>query len=238
MLVRIFIKDLLSEGKEIALDEKQSNYVANVLRMKEQDRLNVFDGQSGEYEAQIVKISKKNSLLKIETKVREFSPCPDIWLLFAPLKKDNTDMVIQKATELGVGKIIPVITKRTNAEKVRTERFAAQSIEASEQCRRTDVPQISEPKKLEDVLRSWPDDRTLFFLNESGSGENILQKMQSHKGKAAILIGPEGGFDEDEIKKVLENSKTCDIYLNNRILRAETAVIAALSCWQAVNGDW
>ena len=145
---------------------------------------------------------------------------------------------VQKATELGVSKIIPVITKRTNAEKVRTERFVAQSIEASEQCRRTDVPQISEPKKLEDVLRSWPDDRTLFFLNESGSGENILQKMQSHKGKAAILIGPEGGFDEDEIKKVLENSKTCDIYLNNRILRAETAVIAALSCWQAVNGDW
>lgn len=238
MLVRIFCPSRIEENARICPDEKQCNYLFNVLRMKIGDKLNVFDGQSGEYEAKIIEIGKKKCLLEIVKKVKEFAPSPDIWLLFAPLKKDNTDMVIQKATELGVRKIIPVITKYTNAEKIRTDRFSAQSIEASEQCRRTDVPEISAPQTLEKVLENWPEDRVLFFLNERGSGENILQKMQKNSGKAGILIGPEGGFCEDEIKKVLENSKVCDIFLGERILRAETAAVAALSCWQAVNGDW
>ncbi|MBR3501960.1 MAG: 16S rRNA (uracil(1498)-N(3))-methyltransferase [Alphaproteobacteria bacterium] len=238
MLIRIFIKTALTTGTNVVLDDKQRNYVANVLRLKEKAKLNLFDGQSGEYEAEIIEISKKNCLLKILSKVKDFTPSPDVWILFSPLKKDNTDMVIQKATELGARKIMPVITQRTNAEKVRLERFEAQCIEAAEQCRRTDIPEICPPQKLTDVLHAWPSDRALFFLNESGSGENIIEKMRAHPGKAAILIGPEGGFCEDEIKKVLENPKTCDIFLGNRILRAETAVISALSCWQAVNGDW
>ena len=238
MLIRLFVKSLLSETKAITLDEKQYNYVANVLRMNLNDSLNVFDGKSGEYLAEIAEITKKKCSLRIIKKIKEFVPSPDVWLLFAPLKKDNTDMVIQKATELGVRKIIPVITKYTNAEKVRLERYVSQSIEAAEQCRRTDIPLICEPQKLEEILDNWPLDRTLFFLNEKGSGENILQKMRAHSGNAAILTGPEGGFNEDEIKKVLENPKSCDIFLGNRILRAETAAISALACWQAVNGDW
>lgn len=238
MLIRIYFPSGLNENMQVCTDEKQCNYLFNVLRMKIGDFLSVFDGKSGEYEAKIVEITKKKCVLNIGKKVREFRPSPDIWLLFAPLKKDCTDMVIQKATELGVRKIIPIITQRTNSEKVRLERFKAQSIEAAEQCRRTDVPEISAPQKLENVLENWPNDRTLFFLNERGSGTNILHKMHEFSGPAAILIGPEGGFDEDEIKKVLENQKVCDIFLGNRILRAETAVIAALSCWQAINGDW
>ena len=238
MLVRIFIHSELTVGSMVVLTEKQCNYVANVLRMKKGESLNLFDGKSGEYKAEITDISKKQCVLKVVSKQGDFQPSPDLWLLFSPLKKDNTDLVIQKATELGVRKIIPVITMRTNAERVRTERFEAQSIEAAEQCRRTDVPEIESPKKLDDLLNGWPDDRTLFFLNERGSGASILEKMREHQGKAAVLIGPEGGFDEDEIKKVLKNPKSCDISLGRRILRAETAVIAALSCWQAVNGDW
>lgn len=238
MLVRIYTNKLLSENTLICLEDKQHNYISNVLRMKIGDVLNVFDGQTGEYTAEITEINKKKCFLRIEQKIKELSLSPDIWLLFSPLKKDNTDIIIQKATELGVRKIIPIITRYTNSEKIRLERFAAQSIEASEQCRRTDIVEISPPQKFENVLKEWPDDRTLFFLNERGSGENIIKKMQTHTGKAAVLIGPEGGFCEDEIKKVLENPKVCDISLGKRILRAETAVISALSCWQAVNGDW
>ena len=238
MLVRMYLPFILSENAQVCTDEKQSNYLVNVLRMKVGDKFNVFDNQSGEYEAKIVETSKKKCVLNVGKKLQNFKLSPDIWLLFAPLKKDCTDMVIQKATELGVRKIIPVITSRTNSEKVRVDRFTAQSIEAAEQCRRIDIPEISAPQKLYDILANWPNNRTLFFLNERGSGENILQKMHEFSGPAAILIGPEGGFDEDEIKKVLENQKVCDIFLNNRILRAETAVIASLACWQAVNGDW
>lgn len=238
MLVRMHIPFLLSDDSKVSVNEKQSNYLINVLRMKKGDFLQIFDGKSGEYAAEIAEAEKKKCVLNVHKKVQNFQLSPDIWLLFAPLKKDCTDMIIQKATELGARKIMPIITRRTNSEKVRIERFTAQSIEAAEQCRRTDIPEICAPQKLEDVLQNWPDDRTLFFLNERGNGENILHKMQANPGKAAILIGPEGGFNEDEIKKVLENQKVCDIFLGKRILRAETAAIAALSCWQAVNGDW
>ena len=238
MLVRMYFPVSLSENAQLCTDEKQSNYLANVLRMKIGDKINVFDGKTGEYESEIVEIAKKKCILSVVKKIKEIKLSSDVWLLFSPLKKDCTDMVIQKATELGVSKILPIITQRTNSEKVRIERFKAQSIEAAEQCRRTDIPEICKPQKLGDVLQNWPNDRTLFFLNENGSGKNILQKMQEFSDKAAILIGPEGGFTEDEMKKVLENQKVCDIFLGDRILRAETAAIAALSCWQAINGDW
>jgi len=238
MIIRMFCHSCLEKEKSVYADEKQCNYLFNVLRLKDGEIIHIFDGQSGEYEAKITQIGKKKCLLEVIKKIKDFQQSPDIWLLFAPLKKDNTDMVIQKATELGVRKIVPVITRYTNSEKVRIERFAAQSIEAAEQCRRVDLPEISAPQKLDDILQNWDNERTLFFLNERGNDKNILQKMREHSGKGAILIGPEGGFCEDEIKKVLENQKVCDIFLGGRILRAETAAIAALSCWQAVNGDW
>lgn len=238
MIVRMYFNNCLDNENPVYADEKQCNYLFNVLRLKAGEIIYVFDGKTGEYEAKIAEINKKKCALEILQKVKDFKQSPDIWLLFSPLKKDNTDMVIQKATELGVRKIVPIITRRTNSEKVRLERFIAQSIEAAEQCRRLDLPEISEAQKLEDILRDWDNERMLFFLNERGNDRNILKKMREHSGKGAILIGPEGGFCEDEIKKVLENQKVCDIFLGERILRAETAAIAALSCWQAVNGDW
>ena len=238
MIVRMFLNCSLQQGIKADLDSGQVNYLANVLRMKNGDKLAVFDGRSGEYEAVTENLSRKSGSLRIGRKIRDFSPSPDIWLLFAPLKKDCTDMVIQKATELGVAKIIPVITKYTNNANIRIERYAAQAIEAAEQCRRLDVPQIEKPQTLEVMLKNFPADRTLFFLNEKGSKQDILETIGNHTGKAALLIGPEGGFSEDEIKKILAYPKVCDIFLGNRILRAETAALAGLVCWQAVNGDW
>lgn len=238
MIIRIYMTENLAIGKIVPLSEKQCNYLANVLRLKINDTFFVFDGKNGEFEAKICQLNHKKGAIEVVQKVKNFYQSPDVWLLFAPLKKDCTDMVIQKATELGVRKIYPIITEYTNSEKVRIDRFVAQSIEASEQSRRLDIPQIEETLSLEKILQNWPEDRKLFFLNEKGEGQNICEVMQKNAGKSAILVGPEGGFSEKECEKLLSYDFVCPIFLGKRILRAETAVISALSCWQAINGDW
>ncbi|MBP5698361.1 MAG: 16S rRNA (uracil(1498)-N(3))-methyltransferase, partial [Alphaproteobacteria bacterium] len=187
----------------------------------------------------IIEINKKNIKIKVLKKNKEFSLCPDIWLLFAPLKKDKTDFVIEKATELGCRRIIPVITQYTNTTNVKTERYIAQSIEAAEQCRRTDLPDISETKNLSEVLKNWPQDRLLYFMDETLKSQNFFDLLQnSNKNKAAILIGPVGGFSEQELQNLKTHTYAKGATLGPRILRAETAAVAALSCWQMIAGDW
>lgn len=238
MIVRIFSAEELYEGQVLALTDKQCHYLANVLRLSVGAEFFMFDGKNGEFEVQIEQISHKKGLVKVCHKVKDFESSADIWLLFAPLKKDNTDIVIQKATELGVRRIQPVITDYTNSEKVRLDRFQAQSIEAAEQCRRTDVPEIMPAVLLKDLLRNWPADRVLFFLNEKGADGSFLDVLEKNKGKAAVLVGPEGGFSSAEAEFLLQHPLVRPVSLGPRILRAETAAVAALSCWQAINGDW
>lgn len=239
MLIRVYLEEKITDiGQEISLSEKQCNYLYNVLRLKPGDNFNVFDNQNGEFLAKIAQLSHKKGNIIIKQKLYEQEYSPDIWLLFSPLKKDKTDIVIQKATELGVRKIIPTITDYTNSEKIRTDRFISQSIEASEQSRRTDIPEITQPQKLKNVIQNWKQDRILFFLDETGKGENIFDILSKNKGKAAIIVGPEGGFSPQEQQLLSAPSFVKKISLGKRILRAETAVISALSCWQAVNGDW
>lgn len=238
MLVRLYIKDKLEKKRQIiCLDEKQSHYLVNVLRLRVGDEFFVFDGSSGEYKAEITDLNKRAVTALLTEKVCEMQKSPDIWLLFAPLKKDKTDIVIQKATELGVRKIIPVQTAYTNAEKVRTERFELQAAEAAEQCRRLDIPDISAALSLDKALENWDNERTLFFLDERGLGKKVRETMLNSP-KAAILVGPEGGFSLAEAEKLRKLPFVKSISLGSRILRAETAVIAALSCWQSINGDW
>lgn len=239
MIIRLYSKEKISAcGQVLSLDDKQRHYLLDVLRLNDGDMLYFFDGQNGEFSAKFRQVSHKKAEAVIVEKVRDFTACPDLWLVFAPLKKDNTDFVVEKATELGVSGIVPVITAFTNSGKVRTERFELQSIEAAEQCRRVDLPQIFEPVKLKDLLDKWDKERTLFFLNEKGEGENVLDAMKNGAAKAAVLIGPEGGFSEEECRLILSYDFVCPIFLKGRILRAETAALAALSCWQAVRGDW
>ena len=197
----------------------------------------MFDGSSGEYKAEITDLNKRAVTALLTEKVCEMQKSPDIWLLFAPLKKDKTDIVVQKATELGVRKIIPVQTAYTNAEKVRTERFELQAAEAAEQCRRLDIPDISAALSLDKALENWDNERTLFFLDERGLGKKVRETMLNSP-KAAVLVGPEGGFSLAEAEKLRKLPFVKSISLGSRILRAETAVIAALSCWQSINGDW
>lgn len=198
----------------------------------------LFNGKDGEFRAEVAETGKKSCTLLIAEKMREFEPCPDIWLIFAPLKKENNDFAIQKAVELGVSKIIPVITEYTSNSNARPERLRLQIIEAAEQCRRVDVPELAEPIKLAGLLKTWNENRKLLFLDETGAGKTAGEILPHCPAPAAILTGPEGGFSEKELENLRNLPYTCGISLGKRILRAETAALSALSLWQAYCGDW
>lgn len=237
--IRLYVEAALSPGAVFELDPDESHYLCNVMRLAEGDVLGCFNAADGEYECRIAEAHKKHCRIEALAKIREAVAVPDIWLLFAPLKKDKTDFVIEKATELGVRAIIPVITQNTVAGNIRTERFAAQAKEAAEQCERTDIPQICGAETLDKLLAGWPQERVLFFMDETLDGAGCLKVFSDFKNKsAAILVGPEGGFSPKE-KALLDSLPFVrGITLGPRILRAETAACAALSVWQAAAGDW
>ena len=236
---RLYINENLELNKTIILEEEQTHYLKNVVKYSTGDTLACFDNQTGEYLCEITDLGKKKTTLIVTEKTKDLYICPDVWLLFAPLKKDKTDFVIEKATELGCRKIIPTITKYTITSNVKTSRYIAQSIEAAEQCRRTDIPEITDAINIKDILQNWDCQRTLFFMDETLESKNFLQVLQENQSeKSAILIGPEGGFDKEELK-LLRSLPFCKgATLGPRILRAETAATSALSCWQLISGDW
>jgi 16S rRNA (uracil1498-N3)-methyltransferase len=239
--IRLFVDFVIDTERAFDLDEGQSHYLFNVMKLEHDDRIYCLDNKTGEYLCEIVSINKKSCNVRALEKVREFEQSPDIWMLFSPIKKDNTDMIIQKSTELGARRIVPTISLRSISEKVRIDRYSAQSIEAAEQCRRLDLPQIAAPATLTKLLQDWGSSRILFFMDESGNGEDIQKVFSNpeYKNKpAAILVGPEGGFSEDEFKLLRRQSFTKAVTMGSRILRAETAAISALACWQAMLGDW
>ena len=236
---RLYIKEELILQKTIILNEEQTHYLKNVVKYATGETINCFDNKNGEFKCQIIELNKKTTKIVPLEKTKDRVSCPDIWLLFAPLKKDNTDFVIEKATELGCSKIIPVLTAYTNTTNFKTERHLAQSIEAAEQCRRTDLPEISHLQPLTDIINQWDPSRTLFFMDETLQSKNFLDVLKTNKtNRAAILIGPEGGFSAEELSLVRKQSYTKGATLGPRILRAETAALAALSCWQLIQGDW
>lgn len=236
---RLYISEELNLGKSITLNENQTHYLKNVVKYALNDILSCFDNKNGEFLCQISAINKKNIVLTVIKKTKDFTGSPDIWLLFAPLKKDKTDFVIEKATELGCRAILPVITKHTITANIKIERYIAQSIEAAEQCRRTDLPQVIPPASLEDTLKNWEKDRILYFMDETLESQNFLDLLTQNKSKkAAVLIGPEGGFSPEELTYLRKLPFAKGATLGPRILRAETAATAALACWQMIAGDW
>jgi 16S rRNA (uracil1498-N3)-methyltransferase len=234
-LPRLFVLQPLSEGARVELDAGQSNYLGNVLRLKPDAELLVFDGQTGEWLARIAGAGKKRMTLTVERRTREPESVPDVWLAFAPVKRAGTDWLIEKATELGAARLIPVMTRRTIAERVKLERLEAIAIEAAEQCGRTLLPEISEPLPLAHFLQHRDPSRTLYFADEGG-GEPVASAFTA--GPAVILTGPEGGFTDEERSLVRGAPKSIAISLGPRILRAETAALAALAAYMAVAGDW
>ncbi len=237
--IRIFHSGDLIIGTELPLNEENSHYLSNVMRLQIGDNVSVFNGVDGEFLCRIKNSSKKQVIAEVLKQTQPFKDVPDIWLLFAPVKKDKTDFIIEKAVELGVKKILPIITARTIVEKVKIERYQAQAKEAAEQCRRLEIPDILPEQKLEKLLSNWPQERRLFFMDESLQGKNVAQVFAEEKGKpSAILVGPEGGFTTEEMQNLRQHPSVCSVSLGPRILRAETAVAAALSVWQAIDGDW
>lgn len=237
--IRLFLDAELKPEVEVDLSEKMSHYLVNVMRCVQGDEIRCFNSSDGEFLCQITQQDKKKSVIKVGKQLRLPEPAGNLWLVFAPLKKDKTDFVIEKAVELGVSKIIPVLTKFTNTDKIKIERFRAQAIEAAEQCERLSIPEISEAVELDRLLKDWNESRILFFMDERRKGEPIVQAFKGKAGcPAAVLIGPEGGFSEDEAEKLTKQKFVKNVSLGPRILRAETAAAASLAVWQATEGDW
>ncbi len=233
-LPRLFVREPLGKGARIALDAAQANYLGNVLRLKEGAELLVFDDSTGEWLARIAEAGRKHMTLAVERKTRELEAVPDVWLAFAPVKRAQTDWLVEKATELGAARLIPVMTRRTVAERVKLERLEAIAIEAAEQCGRTILPGISEPASLKELLER-DIARTLYFADESG-GEPVADAFKP--GPALILTGPEGGFTDEERALIRAAPGAVAVSLGPRILRAETAALASLAAYMAVAGDW
>jgi 16S rRNA (uracil1498-N3)-methyltransferase len=229
----LFVRQLLSEGAGVELDAGPAKYIGNVMRLGVGAELLVFDGRSGEWLARISDAAKKSMTLSVECRTREPESVPDVWLGFAPVKRTQTDWLVEKATELGVARLIPVMTQRTVAERVKLERLEAIAIEAAEQCGRTVVPEIAEPVTLKQLLNASA--RTLYFADEGG-GEPVAAAVKP--GPALILTGPEGGFTDEERALIRAAENAVPISLGPRILRAETAALAALAAYMALVGDW
>ena len=234
-LPRLFVRTPLAEGARVELDAGQANYLGNVMRLGEGAELLTFDGHSGEWLARIADAGKKRMTLTVERRTREPEDIPDVWLAFAPVKRTQTDWLVEKATELGVAKLLPVMTRRTIAERVKLERLEAIAIEAAEQCGRTRLPEIVEPQPLARFLERRETGRSLYFADEGG-GQPAASAFQSRP--ATILTGPEGGFTDEERAAIRAAPNTVPVSLGPRILRAETAALAALASYMTVAGDW
>ena len=233
---RLFVEVPLALGP-LRIEGPQAHYLGSVMRMKAGDPVKLFDGQSGEWLGVAASVGKRELILEITDKLREAETVPDLWLCAAPIKKGRIDWVAEKACELGVARLVPVLTRRTVVERLNGERLRAHMIEAAEQCGRTAVPELAEPVKLIALLRDWPAGRTLFFADEAG-GAAALEAMRRGGPAAAVLIGPEGGFDDDERAAIRAVPGVVGVSLGPRILRADTAAAAAIALWMAANGDW
>jgi 16S rRNA (uracil1498-N3)-methyltransferase len=235
---RLHVEIALSEAAEFVLPKEQGHYLTNVLRMNAGDAVAVFNSTNGEWLAYITEAGKKNVALRCEKRVGDVTPPPDIDYLFAPLKHQRLDYLVQKATELGARRLRPVITARTIADRVNLDRMRANVIEAAEQCNLVYVPEVLEPQKFDAVLRDWDSARTLIFCDETAVNADPLQVLKNVALPAAIIVGPEGGFTEGERRHLKSLAFVKGIGLGPRIMRADTAAVAVLAIVQAVVGDW
>ena len=234
---RLFVEMPLAQGVDVRVDGGQAHYLISVMRLKAGGAVRLFDNVSGEWLAQASRIGKRYLILSVAQKLRERESVPDLWLVAAPIRKARYDWVAEKACELGVARFVPVLMQRCVADKVKEDRLRAHMIEAAEQCGRTALPVVGAPMKFDRFLGDFPAGRTLFFADESG-GIALVDAVHSHPGPAAILIGPEGGFADHEREMIRAHPAAVPVSLGPRILRADSAAIAAVSVWMSVAGDW
>jgi len=236
--IRLFVDAPLGAEQSILMDRDQANYLFNVMRLTVGAFVSVFNGKDGEWQAEVVEATKRKGILVARSESRPQQNPPDLWLLFAPIKKARTDFIVEKATEMGVSRICPIGTDYTNSDRIRQEKLQAHATEAAEQCGGTFVPPVDELEKLTAVLDAWPNDRRLLFCDEKKVGETVADLADEAGDKWAILIGPEGGFSDAETERLISLDFVSSISLGPRILRADTAAVAALTVWQQALGDW
>jgi 16S rRNA (uracil1498-N3)-methyltransferase len=235
---RLYVTADLGAGVAALLGEGPSHYLLHVLRAGPGNRVLLFNGRDGEWLAEIGQVSKRAVVATCLRQTRVQEAGPDIWLLFAPIKKTPADYLVQKATELGAALLQPVFTRRTIVTRINLERMAANAAEAAEQSERLSVPEFRQAADLDKVLASWPKERRLYFCDEGGEARSLADVARGVDGPSAILTGPEGGFDPVEREMLRALPFVVPVTLGPRILRADTAALAALSVWQSVAGDW
>jgi 16S rRNA (uracil1498-N3)-methyltransferase len=238
---RLFVEQDLTSGAVLGLDHAQAHFLRSVLRLQAGALLAVFNGRDGEWLARLEGLGKGWASLEVTEKRRCQEAGPDLWLLFAPVKRTRIDFIAEKATELGVSRLWPVLTRYTDVARVNTERLRATAREAAEQCERLDLPRVEEPMPLNRLADSWPSERRLLLCAERGDALPIaeaLEKLGRSPGPLAVMTGPEGGFAPSELDAVAQLPFVTPVSLGPRILKAETAALAALACCQALTGDW
>ena len=240
---RLYLDEDLDEGRTLGLDHARAHYLRSVLRLARGAELALFNGRDGEWLARLDGLGKGWASLTVGQRLRAQDTSPDLWLVFAPIKRARIDFLAEKATELGVARLLPVFTRHTAVGRVNVERLAANAREAAEQCRRLSVPEVAEPRELFALLSDWPAERRLLLCSEAGEARPIaevlaeLAESGAAAGPAAVMTGPEGGFAPDELDALTKLPFVTPVGLGPRILRADTAALAALACWQAVLGD-
>lgn len=237
--IRLFVDAPLGDGATVRLDQAQAHYLFTVMRLGPGERLAVFNGRDGEWIVEVAEAGKRSGALSVVAVGQPQRVPPDLWLIFAPIKKARTDFIIEKAAELGAARIQPVFTRFTNSERLRPDRLRAHAVEAAEQCGETYVAEVAEPIKLTALLDGWDPARRIMFCDESREARPAAEALaRSQAGPWAILIGPEGGFAPEEAQRLRAMDEVLPVTLGPRVLRADTAVCAALTVWQATLGDW
>jgi 16S rRNA (uracil1498-N3)-methyltransferase len=243
--VRLFIEQVLEAEVEIAVGTAQAHYLARVMRLQSGDRIRLFNGRDGEWLARITSVSRSWCELLVESMLRAQRAEPGPVLAFAPIKKDPMHYLVEKSTELGIERLLPVVTRNTAVEQVNPDRMRAHVVEAAEQCGRLTIPHVDPPKPLDAFVAEWPEQHPLLFMDERRCGRPIADAIADRVARSdgqplplGILVGPEGGFAEVEAEALRALAFVMPVSLGPRILRAETAALAALACWQAFAGDW
>jgi len=231
---RIYLNKIISSNLMVYIKDKQHHFLKNVLRIKIGDKINIFNGISGEWSSSVISINRNNILLRVDQNIKSVIKTYDIWLIFVPIKQYRMNLAIQKATELGVSKIIPCVSEYANIRSINIKNLLDNAIEAAEQSERLDIPVIEKKTNLDNLFSEWPKDRTLIFCDENLSSHtsiiDTLNKIKNNNTKWAVLVGPEGGFSELERKQISSNKNTISVSLGDRVLRSDTAISVSLFC--------